>query len=75
MLVADLVVLELAGALVSVEDFDAGVLVVLELVVVECCGRAGATEKQAQSRPARCNRCTALSKVSPVTSGTMVPWG
>ena len=68
-------VLELAGALVSVEEFDAGAPVVVELVVVPCDGRSGATEKQAQSSPARCSRCTALSKVSPVTSGTIVPWG
>ena len=49
---------------------------VVELAVVcRAAERSGATEKQAQSSPARCSRCTALSKVSPVTSGTIVPWG
>src|ERR1700722_11414862 len=33
------------------------------------------TEKQAQSSPATCSRCTALSKLRPVTLGTTDPLG
>ena len=47
----------------------------VEPVVPECFECVGGTEKQAQASPATCSRCTALSKLSPVTSGTIDPLG
>ena len=70
---------EVSGGLVVVvvvdESSDGGVPVSVEPVVFECFEWVGGTEKQAQASPATCSRCTALSKLSPVTSGTIDPLG